>query len=67
LLNELVGRLPPKPEPNTQLWRDLAAWMLRARRCPLERRLTTVDYQIALELLALDFPESPRRIADHLF
>ncbi|MBK8184923.1 MAG: hypothetical protein IPK63_19360 [Candidatus Competibacteraceae bacterium] len=64
LLNELVGRLPPSRN-RTQLSRDVAAWMLRARRCqraPADRRL-----QIAPELLALDFPESPRRIFDHLF
>lgn len=64
LLEELIGLLPPTRN-KTQLSRDVAAVILRARRCqraPADRRL-----QIALELLLLDFPESPRRIFDHLF
>lgn len=64
LLDELTGLLPPSRN-RTQLSRDVAAVLLRARRCrslPTDRKL-----QIGVELLLLDFPESPRRIYDHLF
>lgn len=63
LLAELIGLLP-ETRNRTQLSRDIAAVLLRARRCrtlPADRKL-----QIGAELLLLDFPASPRRIFDHL-